>query len=94
MPAWLLTLIPYVWRFLKHWGVYILITVVLVGAPYLLYRHGYNKGFKTGYALAVKEHPSYIVGEGGVVHNHYKEDTFKWIGADVKCLWLKLRLGY
>jgi hypothetical protein len=89
MPTWLLSALPYVWKFLKHWGVYILITLILVGGPWLIYRSGYNKGYKARVCP-----PTYTVGAGGVVNNHYKEDDFKWLGVKAKCLWLNLRLGY
>lgn len=89
MPVWLINLIPYVWKFLKHWGVYILITILLVGGPYLLYRHGYNNGWKAKVCP-----PTYTVGAGGVVNNHYNQDDYKLLGVKVKCLWLKLSLGY
>jgi hypothetical protein len=93
MPLWLINLIPLVWRFFKHWGIYILITLVLVGGPYLLYRHGYNVGYKTGYTQAVKDHPSYNVGSGGVVNNYNAED-YKVIGVRLKLLFLNFKAGY
>ena len=34
----------YIWERLKHLAVYILILVVIVGGPYLLFRHGKNMG--------------------------------------------------
>ena len=89
MPVWLLNLIPYIWKFLKHWGVYILITLILVGAPYLLYRYGYNKGWKEKICP-----PTYTIGAGGQVHNHYNADDYKIIGVKVKCLFIKLQAGY
>jgi hypothetical protein len=87
MP-WLLTLLPYVWKFLKHWGVYILMTIILVGGPYLLYRHGYNNGWK-----ARKCADTYTVAAGGTVNN-YNADDYKFAGVRVKLLWAKLSFGY
>ncbi len=89
MPLWLLNLIPVIWRFLKHFGIYLLLAVLLVGGPYLLYRKGYNDGWKKRICP-----PSYNVESGGQVINNYKEDDFKWLGVKAKCLWLNLRLGY
>jgi hypothetical protein len=89
MPVWLISLLPEIWKFLKHWGVYILLTLVLVGGPYLLYRKGYNDGYKSKVCP-----PTYTVGDGGVVNNHYKEDTFKVLGIDFKLLFIKCRFGY
>lgn len=89
MPLWLINLVPLVWRWFKHWGIYILITLVLVGTPYLIYRKGHNDGYK----LALKEHPSITVGAGGVV-NTYTEIGYKYAGVKLKLLWLDLRLGY
>jgi hypothetical protein len=88
VPIWLTTLIPYIWKFLKHWGVYILITIILVGGPYLLYRHGYNNGWKSKVCP-----PTYSVGDGGTVNN-YLADDYKLVGIKVKFLFLKLHLGY
>lgn len=93
MPIWLIQFLPYVWRFLKHWGVYILITIVLVGGPYLLYRHGYNIGYKAGYTQGVKDHPSYTVGAGGVVNN-YNDQNYKLFGIKFKLLFIDLKGGY
>lgn len=56
MPIWL----PFVLERLKHFGVYILIALVLIGGPYLLYRKGVNVGYKEGYAKAIQEHPPNI----------------------------------
>ena len=61
MPVWLISLIPFVWRWLKHWGIYILITL-LIAAPFLWVKHYGNKrydlGYKTGYAKAIKDNPT------------------------------------
>jgi hypothetical protein len=89
MPIWLLSLLPELWKFLKHWGIYILITLVLVGGPYLLYRKGFNDGERHKVCP-----PTYTVGAGGVVNNHYNEDEFKLLGIKAKLLWLKSSLGY
>lgn len=89
MPVWLIQFLPLVWKFFKHWGIYILITLVLIGGPYLLYRKGYNDGWKTKICP-----PAYTVGAGGVVNNHYNADDYKLAGVKVKLLWLKLNFGY
>lgn len=88
MPTWLISALPYVWKFLKHWGIYILLTLVLVGGPYLLYRHGYNEGWKAKICP-----PTYTVGDGGTVNNYNAED-YKLAGVRLKLLWLKLQFGY
>ena len=89
MPIWLINLLPLVWKFFKHWGIYILITLVLVGGPYLLYRKGYNDGWKGKICP-----PTYTVGEGGVVNNHYNEDEFKLLGIKAKLLWCGIKIGF
>jgi len=90
MPIWLINFIPYLWKFLKHWGVYILITLILVGGPYLLYRKGFNDGYKDKVCP-----PTYQVGEGGVANTYnYNSEDFKWLGIRGKLLWLKVNLGY
>lgn len=89
MPPWLITLLPVIWRFLKHFGIYILLAVVLIGGPYLLYRKGYNDGHRAKICP-----PSNTIAAGGTQINNYKEDDFKWLGVKAKCLWLNLRLGY
>jgi hypothetical protein len=88
MP-WLISLLPILWRFLKHFGVYILLAAVLVGGPYLLYRKGFNDGYKGRICP-----PTYSVGDGGVVNNHYNADDYKLLGVKFKCLFLKLQFGY
>ena len=88
MPIWLINLLPLVWKFFKHWGIYILLTLVLVGGPYLLYRKGYNDGWKSRVCP-----PTYTVAEGGTVNNYNAED-YKLAGVKLKLLWLKLQLGY
>ena len=88
MPVWLIQLIPMVWKFLKHWGVYILLTVILVGGPYLLYQKGYNNGYKSRVCP-----PTYTVGAGGVI-NTYSDIDYRIAGIRIKLLWLNLRLGY
>jgi hypothetical protein len=87
--AWLIQFLPVIWKFLKHFGIYLLLAVVLVGGPYLLYRKGFNDGYKSKVCP-----PTYTVGAGGVVNNHYNADDFKFIGAKIKCLFINLRLGY
>jgi hypothetical protein len=87
MP-WLISLLPVLWRFLKHFGVYILLAAVLVGGPYLLYRKGYNTGWK-----ARNCPDTYTVAAGGTVNNYNAED-YKIVGMRVKLLWLKLQVGY
>ena len=88
MPLWLIQFLPLVWKFFKHWGIYILITLVLVGGPYLLYRKGYNDGYKNKVCP-----PTYNVGSGGVVNN-YTDLDYKVAGMRVKLLWFKLQFGY
>lgn len=88
MPPWLITLIPYVWKFLKHWGIYILLTVLLVGGPYLLYRKGYNDGERHKVCP-----PTNTISAGGTQINNYKEDDFKWLGLRGKILWIKFSVG-
>jgi hypothetical protein len=78
-----------IWRFFKHWGIYILITIVLIGGPYLLYRKGHNDGYR----LALKENPSIHVGAGGIV-NTYTNGNYKWAGVKIKLLWFNAGLGY
>lgn len=90
MPIWLINLIPYFWKFLKHWGVYILLTLILVGGPYLLYRKGFNDGYKSRICP-----PTYQVGAGGVANTYnYNAEDFKWLGIRGKLLWLKVNFGY
>lgn len=89
MPLWLIDILPLIWKFFKHWGIYILITLILVGGPYLLYRKGYNDGERNKICP-----PTNTISEGGTQINNYKEDDFKWIGVKAKCLFLNLRLGY
>lgn len=89
MPPWLIQLLPVAWKFLKHFAIYLLLAVVLVGGPYLLYRKGHNDGYKSRVCP-----PTNSISEGGTQNNYYKEDTFKVIGAEVKCLFLKFRVGY
>jgi hypothetical protein len=88
MYGWLLSMLPGALRFLKHFGIYILLAVILIGGPYLLYRKGYNDGWKAKVCP-----PSYTVGDGGVVNN-YNADDFKLLGVRIKLLWGKLSLGY
>ena len=88
MP-WLISLLPVIWRFLKHFGIYLLLAAILVGGPYLLYRKGYNDGWKKRVCP-----PSYNVEAGGTVENYYNADDYKLLGVKVKILWLKLQLGY
>jgi len=90
MPTWLITLIPYVWKFLKHWGIYLLLTVLLVGGPYLLYRKGYNDGWKSRVCP-----PTTNVESGGEANTFiYNTEDFKWLGFKAKLLWLNIKLGY
>lgn len=89
MPIWLISLLPIAWRFLRHFGVYILLTAVLIGSPYLLYRKGHNDGYKSKVCP-----PTYNVGSGGVVNNQYNADDYKVAGMRLKLLFLKLQFGY
>lgn len=88
MNPWMIQLIPIIWRWLRHFGIYLLIAVVVIGGPYLLYRKGYNDGWKAKVCP-----PSYTVGAGGVVNN-YNADDYKLLGIRIKLLWGKLSLGY
>lgn len=87
MPVWLISLLPTAWRFLKHFGIYILLAAVLIGGPYLLYRKGHNDGWK-----ARNCPDTYTVAAGGTVNNYNAED-FKWLGLKGRLLWLKFSFG-
>jgi hypothetical protein len=93
MPTWLISLLPGALKFFKHWSIYILLTVVLIGGPYLLYRHGHNVGYKAGYTQAIKDHPSYTVSSGGIVNNFYA-DAWNWFGFRFKFLFLDIKGGH
>lgn len=87
--TWLISFLPVIWRFLKHFGVYLLLAAILVGGPYLLYRKGHNDGYKSRVCP-----PTYAVGAGGVVNNHYNADDFRILGLRGKLLWGKFSFGY
>jgi hypothetical protein len=89
MPLWLIQFLPVAWKFLKHFGIYLLLAVVLVGGPFLLYRKGWHDGQRAKICP-----PTNTISAGGTQINNYKEDSFKIIGADLKCLFIKLRVGY
>ncbi len=89
MPIWLINLLPVAWRFLKHFGIYLLLAVVLVGGPYLIYRKGHNDGYKSRICP-----PTNTISAGGTQINNFKEDDYKLAGMKVKLLWLKLQFGY
>lgn len=89
MPIWLVQFLPLVWKFFKHWGVYILITLILIGGPYLLYRKGYNDGRESKVCP-----PTNTISAGGTQINNYKEDDYKLLGVKAKLLWLNLGFGY
>lgn len=86
MPLWLINLIPMIWRFFKHWGIYILITLVIVGGPYLLYRKGHNDGYKSRVCP-----PTYVVGPGGTVINN--TETFHYAGIQFKLFFIDFKVG-
>lgn len=44
MPIDWVGLTKFIWDRLKHLAVYILILLILVGGPYLLFKHGENRG--------------------------------------------------
>jgi len=66
-----------------------LLTIVLVGGPYLLYRHGYNNGWKAKVCP-----PTNTISAGGTQINNYKEDDYKLLGVKAKLFWLNFKVGY
>lgn len=86
MPIWLLNLIPILWRWLKHFAIYLLIALVLFGVPYL----GYQYGWRKGYSQCTKDNPTY--GHVGQVINNAGVQ-FRYAGAYLKLLIFDIKFG-
>ena len=66
----------FIWERLKHLGIYILLLLVLIGGPYLLFRHGENVG-ATNWATT---HPQNLFSGPTVVVENKLPETIIAIG--------------
>lgn len=88
MPIWLINVLPLVWRFLKHFAIYLTIATFLFGVPFVSYQYGWRKG----YSQCAKDRPTY--GSVGTVINQQGK-LFKWFGIDFEAPFgIQFRVGH
>ena len=90
MNPWLVPILTFVWHNLKRFAGVILITILLVGLPYIVYNKAYSRAYSKGYAQCTKDRPTY--GTVGTVTNSANGDL-KYAGIILKLFFLKLKLG-
>jgi len=69
----------------------ILIAVIVIGGPFSLYRYGDNKGYKRGYAQAIKDNPQTVISGGTVTQIHENQLRFKWPFFVLKWWFMRLQ---
>lgn len=48
----------------------LVIAALIIGGPFLIYRHGLNQGYKNGYSQALTDHPQQIYTAPATVNNN------------------------
>lgn len=77
MPIWLAWLTPVVWKAICRTISVLCVLVVVIGVPFIIHNHGYHKGYRIGYAQAIKDNPSTIINGGtNVVNQSNNKEPF------------------
>ena len=81
----------WLWHNIQRFTGVILIAVVIIGGPFSVYRYGYNKGYKIGYAQSSKDNPQTVVTGGTVTQIQESRIRFKWPFFVLKWWFMRLQ---